>query len=192
MMFHIFEWTGDQMVIALPEVLLFPEFDNLWNNTEFNKCKSDKKGVKHIKSSRVFKFIWMVHDYKSPYMEYDEEERTSQALRDSKLIMSDVTNPIVVAAIAKYQNLQDTRLLKLLRTANKTVDKIRVFLDEMDLDERDVNDKLVHNSGNVMKQIGDLGRVSEGMKDLEYQVKKEMETAKTVRGEIDLGLFDND
>jgi hypothetical protein len=190
MFIEIFEWSGDQLVLSKPEIMLHPEFEYLWNDKTFNKTKKDKNGTEHGKATRAFRYIWLAYDFKSSYMELTKEEREEVALEDSGLTLADVNSPIMLAAIAKYEQLQDTRLLKLLRTANNTVDKIRVFLDTLDLQDKDDNGKLVHNSRQIMQQVSELGKVSEGMKELEYQVKKEMDATKKVRGEIDLGLFD--
>src|SRR5690606_19666740 len=123
-----------------------------------------------------FKYLWLAHNYRSPYMELTEREREGAAMDDADLTENDVNHPVARAVVEKYQALLNTRLLKLFNTGSKTVDKIREYLDDIDLMEVDSNGDLVHDVGKVMKQVSDLGKVSSGLEDLEYQVKKQMES----------------
>ena len=52
----IFELTNNELKLVQEEILLVPEFANLWGK-EFNKCKEDKTGTKRLVAFKYFKFI---------------------------------------------------------------------------------------------------------------------------------------
>ena len=192
MMIDVFTFDGEDIHLNQPEVLLITEFEQLWKNTDWGKCKEDKSGKKHIKATKVFKYLWLAHDFKSPYMELTPGERSETALKDTGLDESDLEHGMVKVAIHKYKKLQETRTLKLLETANNTIDKIRDFLDDIDLKEKDTNnDKYMHSTKDILNQLTQLGSVSSSLKDLQYTVQKEREAEKSLRGDdTEPGLFD--
>lgn len=191
MLIEIFDFDGEDIVLNKPEVLLMKEFENVWKNTDWGQCKEDKAGSKHIKAMKFFKYLWLAHDYKSNYMELSKEERLETALKDSDLEEKDIKHGVAQVAIHKYEKLQETRLLQLLTTASTTIDKIRCFLDDIDLEEKDEKENYVHKTGDLLKQLTQLGSVASSLKDLEYQVKKEKESQKAVRGDnTEEGMFD--
>jgi len=192
MMVDLFVYDGQNIHLNQKEVLLIKEFSQLWSSEDYGKCKEDKTGKKHIKADRFFKYLWLAHDYKSPYMELTRREREKTAIEDSGLDIKDVEHGLAKAAVNKYSNLQETRTLKLLNTANNTIDKIREFFDSVDLHQMDEKrEKYIHSTKDIFNQLKDVGEVSSSLKDLEYTVKKEKEAEVALRGDdTEEGLFD--
>ena len=121
----------------------------------------------------------------------DEINRMQTALADSGLDREVADTEIVKMMVARYTKIQETRILRSLKVANRTLDKLLNFMDSLDLDERDENGKLVHSASGVMKQISEIGKVAAGIEELEYMTKKEVESKGALRGEdTEAGLFD--
>jgi hypothetical protein len=190
MRFKIFEFISNELVLNKPEILLIPEFEKLWA-LDRNMCKEDKSGTKRLQAYKEFKYIWLTQDFHSDYMELNEYERITTSLNDCGLTEAQVTTPEMVAAIRKYNKLQETKIIKLLKAAYGMIDKLETFFLTVDLNERDTNsNKLIHNSKDAISNLSNLGKAVEGLSILEYRVKKDMEAKSGVRGDASPGLYD--
>nr|DAI39976.1 MAG TPA: hypothetical protein [Caudoviricetes sp.] len=85
-MIDIFLYDNSTGTITLNEyeILLVKEFATLYD-TSRNKCKKDPTGIHRLRAWREFKYIFLMLDFKSPYLEYIEQERHEQAMKDSEL-----------------------------------------------------------------------------------------------------------
>nr|DAE20084.1 MAG TPA: hypothetical protein [CrAss-like virus sp. ctYsL76] len=70
-------------------------------------------------------------------------EKHKAAMEDSGLSEEEWNDPTFRAAVRKYIEIKDSsRILSLIKTAFRTLEKMRVSLDNIDLEERDpVNNK---------------------------------------------------
>lgn len=181
----------DNLILNQPEVLLIKEFSDLWE-PDRNKCKDDKTGKKRYRATNEFKFIYLVYDWQSPYKEYSEYERVVAAAADAGLAEASLKDPLLKKACRKYIDLQDTRLLSLLRSAYGMTDKLKLFYDTVDLTERDgETGKYVVDHKSALQALGSLGKAIQSIKDLEEDVKKDMEEKSTIKGDAIKGIFDN-
>ena len=101
-----------------------------------------------------------------------------------------LSDPLFKKAIIKYQELQDTRILRLLNSAYKAVDELRLYFDTLDLTERDQYGKPMYAAKSVMGELASLGKTVEGLQQLQFMVMQEKEKANALRGSTELGLFD--
>lgn len=179
-----------QPVINKADVFLVKEFKALF---ETQRCKmpGDTKGVEKTRALRELAYIFLVYDWKTPYSEYSLKERQEAAILDSQIKPEWTNDPLVKAAIEKYESLQDSRILRLLNSAYKAVDELRLYFDTLDLTERDQAGKPIFATKNVMAEIAGLGKTVEGLQQLQYMVMKEREKAKDLRGDATPGMFDN-
>jgi hypothetical protein len=190
MRFNIFEINGNELTLNKPEILLVKEFEALMD-LDRNMCKEDKTGKKRLRAFKEFRYIWLSQDFRSDYMELTEDERVSTALDDCGMKPVDLTDKELRGAIRKYNELQESRIMKLLISAHGMVDKLRQFFTTVDLEEKDDHGKLVHSAKDVIANLSNLGKVVDGLQVLEYQVKKDMEATKGIRGDAQPGLYDN-
>lgn len=190
MKIKIFELKQNEISLVEEEVLLISEFALLWEK-DFNKCKEDKTGTKKLVAFKYFKFIYLVYDHKSPYSNLDISERIKTALNDSQLTTSDISQPIVRNAIKTYQKIQETKLTNLLDSAYIVVDKLRNLFLNIDMEAVDVTTgKYLNSAKDVIYNLSNLGKVVDGIQALEYQVKKEQQKEKSIRGDAEPGFFD--
>lgn len=173
------------------ELLLVKEFEDLFS-LKFNAGeKGDMDGRKRQKAFKVLAYIYLVHDWKSPYSEFSKKEKHDAALTDTGLTTEAVKEELVEKAIEKYLSLQDSRILKLLNSAYKAVDEIRMFFESINLTQLDpVTGKYMYSATDVMKNLSSLAKTVESMQQLESIVKKEKEQDKGLRGDIEPGMFD--
>ena len=177
-------------IINKPDVMLIKEFKDLFDTERCKGVKGDSKGSLKFRAFRELAYIYLVYDWKTAYAEYSLEERKEAALLDSEIDPAWLEDPLFKRAVAKYQELQDSRILRLLNSAYKAVDELRLYFDTLDLSERDQYGKPIFATKNVLSEIASLGKTVEGLQQLEYMVMKEKEKANALRGNTELGIFD--
>lgn len=174
------------------EILLVKEFEVLWD-IDRNKCSEDPTGKKRLRVWREFKYIWLFVDWKSPYQQYLEMEKHKAAMEDSGLSDKEWNDPLFRAAVRKYIEIKDSsRILSLIKTAFRTLEKMRVSLDNINLEERDpVNNKPIWKAKDILDSIGSIGTMADKLKELELNYKKDLlSNQKKARGDHEEGFDD--
>ena len=169
--------------------MFYKEFAAIYD-LDRNKCMKDPSGKKRIQANKEFKYLWLAEDFKSDYQELSEEDRINTALDDAQLKRSDLDTPEMNALILKYRKLQTTRIMKLLKSGYIMVDNLQEFFTTVNFKEKDDNGKLVHSAKEAMANLASLGKTVYGLDALEYQVKKQMEADKGIRGDASPGYYD--
>lgn len=185
----IFVFNGYEVVINQPEVLLVPEFKALWDKQR-NKCKEDKTGEKRLKAYKEFTYIYMLHDWESPYSDYTDDEKLETLMEEYEVTIDDLRDPLFQAASLKYQKLQSTIKVELLLAAKRMASKLIVFFNTVDLTERTDDGKFIFSSKDVIANLKDVGSAVDGIDTLIEQVRKEREASQDLRGGSNPGIFD--
>lgn len=191
MKFFLFDNSTNSVVVNEPEVLLIKEFAALWNNDR-NKTKGDPKGIKKTRAYRELTYIWLMLDWTSPYVDFDEQERHQECLKDAGLTEKEWNDPDFRAACRKYRELQNSsRALKLIKSAQGVVDKITDYFNNIDIEERDpVTGKPIFKTKDVMAELSNVSNVVEQLKTLEFLYKKEQEQQSGLMGDVEGGFMD--
>ena len=191
MKFFLFDNSTNSVVVNEPEVLLIKEFAALWNNDR-NKTKGDPKGSKKTRAYRELTYIWLMLDWTSPYVDFDEQERHQECLKDAGLTEKEWNDPDFRAACRKYRELQNSsRALKLIKSAQGVVDKITDYFNNIDIEERDpVTGKPIFKTKDVMAELSNVSNVVEQLKTLEFLYKKEQEQQSGLMGDVEGGFMD--
>lgn len=191
MKFFLFDNSANEVTINEPEILLIREFAALWDLSR-NKTKEDPKGSKRSRAYRELTYIWLMCDWASPYSDYTEQERHTEAMKDARLTEKEWTDPTFRAACRKYRELQSSsRSLKLIKAAEDVVDKITDYFKTLDLQERDpVSGKPIFKTKDVMAELSNVSDVVEQLKTLEVLYKREQEQDNGLMGNIEIGAFD--
>ena len=183
-------FQNNQVILERDEILLVKEFKQLLDPKR-NQCKDDKTGELGLRVIKELTYIYLYLDWKSPYSEYTEQEKKEAAKFDSELTDQELLDSTFLEACRKYQDLQDTRKLKLLRSSYKAMDELRIYFETVDLTETDnFTGKPIYSAKDVISNIQSLGKVVEGLEQLEEIVRKEKQQSKGVRGDQEPGLFD--
>ena len=178
-MIDIFLYDNSTGTITLNEyeILLVKEFATLYD-TSRNKCKKDPTGIHRLRAWREFKYI--------------EQERHEQAMKDSELTNEEWEDPDFRAACRKYMEIKDSsRILSLIKTAFRTLEKMRVFLDNIEFTDMDGNGKYLNDPKKVLESIGQIKKMNDYLRELEDDYKKDQESTNTrYRGDVEIGLDD--
>lgn len=187
-MFKVFQYNNanGQVELATPEILLVSEFKALMDNKR-NACKKDPKGQHKLRAFREFTYIWLAIDWQSVYADYPAQERHQEALRDAQLTDEEWEDPVFRAACRKYQALQESnRSIQMLHSAQNVIDKIKLYFDNIDLEERDDKGKPIYKVKDVQVELAKSDEILEALHRLEDRVKKEIiETSSIRAGAVD-------
>lgn len=193
MNFFVFDNAENKLRIDEYSILLVKEFNDLWD-IQRNKCKEDKTGKLRLKAYKEFTYIYLALDFKSPYFQYVEQDKHEAALEDSGLSEGDLKDELFLAAYRKYQEIQNADpILSLIKTAYKTLQKMQVFLDNIDFEEDvDVDGRPLYKPKDVIADLRSIKDVRKELKELEVTHKKDLaESGLKVRGEVPLGYRDS-
>lgn len=187
----LYDNSTGELTINTYEILLIKEFAILWEPSK-NKCKEDPTGTQRLRAWKEFKYIFLMLDFKSPYLEYLEQDRHEASLSDSGLTQEDWEDSDFRAACRKYMEIKDSsRILSLIKTAYRTLEKMRVFLDNIDFTETDGNGKYLNDPKKILESINQIGKMRNYLKELEIDYKKDQSSSNTrYRGDVELGLDD--
>ena len=184
-MLHIFQYNNasGQVEINVAEILLTKEFAALMENTR-NICKEDKTGESHVRAFKELTYIWLALDWGSLYAEYTEQERHTEALKDSGLTEEEFNDPIFRAACRKYRQLQESNLaLRTLSAARVTINKFIDYFQNIDPEEREESTgKPIYKVKDIIDEISKMSKVLDELKTLESIAKKEMQEESQLRG----------
>lgn len=185
----IFIFENQKLVINKEEVLLVKEFNDLWE-TNRNKIEGDSRGIDKKRAFREFTYIYLMYDWESPYKNFSDTERKNTAIEDSSLTSKQLTDDKFLAACKKYQMMQDTQMLKLLKGAYRAIDELTLYYETIDLQERDGEGKPIFNAKQLLDSLSGLGKTIESIERLEEVVKKQREVGSKLRGDVEPGMFD--
>lgn len=183
-----YDETNNTLRIDEPTIFLVKEFASLLDDKR-NKCPEDKTGKKHLKAFNELTYIFLMLDFKSPYFRYLEKDKHEAALADSGLNHSDLKDPEFVNAFLKYQEIQDAdEILLLIKTAQRTLYKTRVFLDNIDYSEVDDMGRPIYKPKDVMADINSISAMRKNLIALEEEHKSSLGATSNVRGGVELGF----
>ena len=177
-MLRLFEYDNMKMkvVISEPDIFLISEFKSLFDN-ERNKCKEDKLGNLKLRTFRELQYIYLAIDWRSPYKEFTERERHEAALKDAEISDLEFEDSTFREACRKYKSMQETsKIGALLQSQLSLIERMRVYYDTLDFEERDTNGKPIFKMKDIQGEVAGMGKTIEGIHALMELYKKRTRT----------------
>lgn len=163
---YIFEIDKEGQVTFAPQILSIKEFKELWN----------KRQPDYQKAIDEMAMIFFYIDVRSPYMRLDEEERWEEILLD---VMPDdpkwKPDKYVNACMEKYKELSRTPSMDSLESILKAQKKLDRLLDNIDLEERDNNNKPIHDPKKIQMILKDMPNLIKALQETTRLVMTEMD-----------------
>lgn len=191
MKFFTYDSVNGNVELEDESILLIREFSDLLD-LERNKTKEDKTGKKKLRAFKEMQYMYLFFDWKSPYFQFTELERHNEALLDSGLTQEDLKDPLFREACKKYESLQNSAIeIGLLKSAMTAVDKVKYYLENVDLEERDIaTGKPIFKTKDIIAEIKGCKDLISSIRELENQVKKGLQVESNIRGNTELGFYD--
>ena len=190
MKFFIYDKSLGSVVLNNEGLLVIKEFAALMDLNR-NKTKTDKTGKNRELAFREFQYIYLFLDWESPYFNVVEQLRHEAALEDSGLTQEEFNNPEFRAACKKYEEIQNSNIsVRLLKSAMNSVETVIYYLDHVDVNERGEDGKPLIKTKDLIAEIKGCKDLVVSIKELEKQVKKEIESESSLRGGAEGGYYD--
>lgn len=181
---ELFEMVNGYAAPSIHALLISP-FKEIWNNDT-----SDN----NIESIKIFTYIELVCSPKksNPFVGYSEEERPRKVKKE---VWDDEDYPLntdIIFATMKYKELlaQDSLSYGLFLDALVSVEKLRKFLREFDMDERTPHGSLVLKPKDLTNALKDLDDVSKNMEASRDRVHTEIIQSAKTRNQREIGDFE--
>jgi hypothetical protein len=174
---------------ASEEIKLVPEVQALLA-LKYNKQKGDLDGRKRYRALAELKYVYLAYSSKSPYSDYSEQERLEEAKLDCELAADWIESDELKAVVLKYQKGSMSKIERLLRTAEKVIDKLDIHLNSVDLAEKKENGEYVNKPKEIIDTLKQLPALAQTLQNLEQQVKRGVVGTMTAKGDQEPGWMD--
>lgn len=191
MKYFQYDQVNESIKLEDESILMVREFTKLLTPAR-NKTTKDKTGKKREKAYKEMKFMYLYYDWGSPYFEFDEDEKYAESLADSGLTEEDLDDTSFKLACEKYDYIQNSsKIGKLLKAAFSSIDKLTFYLQNIDLNERDpLTGKPIFKAKDLILEVKGASALIDGVKTLEREFKKDLESDSGLRGDKEAGMFD--
>ncbi len=160
-------------------MLWIPEFKKLWE-----RDKSEKK----LRANKEFAYIYFMADYKSEYNIYGIEK--IKAIAEDIMDKADYApDEFVLAAIKKYEVLQETFSMRYLKSIRETINSLMKFHDELRFKSKSQN-AIDYDPKPAITGMKDIETILEKVEKWEKKVFSEEDNMK-IRGGGNLGMFED-
>ena len=191
MKYFIYDRDSGTVELDDDSILLIKEIQSLLDSKR-NITKTDKTGKKKTLAFKELKYIYLFFDWDSPYFSYADQQKHTEAFKDSEMTLEEFEDPIFREACRTYDEIQNSNLsIQMLKSAQNAVRAVIDQFNNTDLSERDpVSGKPIFKNKDVIAEIKGSKDLIVSLRELEVQVKRGLETESNVRGNTELGMFD--
>lgn len=179
---YLFEIDKQGKVEFAPQLLSIKEFKALWNDRLPNKQLAvDEMSI-----------IFFMYDVRSPLMRIEEEYRVKEVLLD---IMPNnlkwKPDKLFNACADKYKALSRTPSMDSLESALKAQKKLDKLLDDIDLNERDKNNKPIHDPKKIQMMLKDMPNLIKALQATQRLVMTEINDDLELQAGREKGEFED-
>lgn len=168
------------------EIKLVPEVQELMT-LKYNKGPGDHDGRKKYRAKNELKYMYLNYSKKGPYKDYSAEERFAEAKIDCNLPQNWQESVELQAVVKKYLKAAPSKLVRLLHTSEKVLDKLDAYLNSIDFTKTDDKGSLVHEPKAVMDTLNKLPALASTLQTLEQQANLGVIGTPKSRGDHEIG-----
>lgn len=165
----IFQQVDNTIKIS-PEILQIPEFKALWDSHK-------DKFIAH----QEFCYIYYSTDLRSVYGNYPETVKESKIIKDYIQIKNWKPSSLVLKAIEKYKEIQETPNMRFLQSSKKALNSLTEYFNSIDFSQMDIQGRPIYKISEVTSALEKCGKVLESLDKLNEKVEREMSVQK-IRG----------
>jgi len=168
-------------------IAMVPEFKEIIQAK--TPSRGDTENKKKLHAIKVFTYIFMLVDFKSPLRNMDPAEKVKEALRVSELTDKDI-NDKVKKALATYEWYQENsaRSLRTLKAMRGSLDKADRYFENVDFSAVDKKGELKYSMKDYQAVFKNMADTYKSFEEFERRVYEElMQAARTIRGQRSLG-----
>lgn len=175
---ELFVYENFNLSLNNPYLLLVKEFKEVIDNDE-----SKDKGYAY----KVFTFIYLNYNWKSPFKDYTLEERRKESLISSELKEDDLKKDYVIAACTKYEEIINSNItLSVIRDMKRSIDKFRAYFDVLDftktVESGAQKGTMLFKPKEYLDVMKRASEIFDSIALMEAKLKEQLEEKKDVRG----------
>jgi len=174
----------DYEPVPTDEFFMVEEFRALFTLAYNKGVDGDSQGRLRKRGHQEARFLYFNCDYRSEFAKFSILERMEEALSAAGLETDHVISDELRAAIGRYEKLRVSRNLKLIQSAWKGVDKLQQWFEDIDFTKPEYDPK------EVMANISNLGKLVNGLRQLELNVMAEEGQEAGAKGQAEKGRLD--
>lgn len=148
----------------------------------------------HRDKRRAFQelaYVYMMCDHRSPFFNESPNKRSDAVKKELRLEKDWEPDDLVLQAMAKYELLMETPVIRLLKKARASLEKMEVYFEKVNFEDRnEKTNALIFTPKELMGAIADIADAHEGLDKLEELIKKQMVSRSRVRGGGEIGAFE--
>ena len=164
--------NGKYVVTTTLAAEITEEFKALFTIKYNSKYPGDSTGMKRKKGNKVIRYIYLMYNWDSPYMRKDEKDRKEAVINTIGIDWEIDEDEDAQKAIKFFIELQnDHRQLRALQAARKVVDNMITFMEDLNVNERDENNKLVHRPKDVLTLANEINEATKTLNQMEKEAK---------------------
>lgn len=165
------------------EFMLIKPLRDLWNKYKDNDY------------DKLMSYISMIYHYCDPRSSYsyimDDNERLREIIEQEGLGKNFKITKELSECIDIYKKHVITPSYKLLQRTLIAIDKLGLFLERINLDERDNNGKPIYQVSTITQAVKQVPQLTKDLKEAERAVFKEIEESGRARGSQEKSLMDD-
>jgi len=160
-----------------PEALQINAFKAIW---ERDMSETKEKANAQL----AFTYFMVSAHPDNPYRALSKEERLIELNNDIKYIEN--SDSLLLEVLNKYQEIENRKSITLsyIRTNIHALGKLKNLMDNLDIEERDGNNKLLHDPKTFNALINDTAKTVVVLSDLEKRfMQEELESSVRIKGD---------
>lgn len=164
----------DSKIIVAPECLVIEPFKTIWE-------KDKSKDKTH--AFNMIKYTWYYASFKSPFFQHHNNDRhkliVDHIIKDSNF---KVTKELE-ECIKVFEKINTTPAMKLFRSVQESINKMEEFFMTAEYNEDSIT--------KIQKAIIDMPKMQEAIQAALNNCTKEQSTGDKIRGDAQLGIFED-
>lgn len=163
------------------ELTLSDELQGLKRFDDLQKAR-EKQGYSEEHLMAELLYVYFMYDLRSEYMIYTEPERASMIKEEVGLDAMWVVDIYLENFINLYEELRETKISSMLKMTYGLVDKVKDYIDKIDLDEEDKSGKKIYNLKDVVNAANQLTVLGDKLDKMEALNNKQIKENDKMRG----------
>lgn len=164
----------DSKIIIAPECLAIEPFKSIWE-----KDKTKEKTTAY----NMISYVWYFASFKSPFFQHNNADRhkliVDHIIRDDKFKVTKELQD----AIQVFEKINTTPAMKLFRAVQESINKMEEFFKNVEYNEDSIT--------KIQKAIIDMPKMQEAVQSALDNCNKEQSSGNKVRGDAQLGMFED-
>jgi hypothetical protein len=165
----------------IPEVLLIPEFANIWNRDK-SKTKENAK--------TELAYLYFRCSFDSPYLSYGEDDMIDKIHEDLFKSKKYKPDKDLLIALKKYEELSENPATNLLKGVRSGMEKLKDFLLTVNLHEKTKAGNTVHKPSEITRALADVSKMFNSYNELFQRAQSEESNSDKLRGGTKGGLLE--